>query len=168
MEWRRLLLKTGIHLRKKLNVLLSSWYNLDPSSWRSDTVIAICFQMYFHRICQLFSITIWTRSTENNIPFRSLAKHIVPSKFWKIDLERRLGNPIITRSVWNTGKAWRPLINVRFGAAKVRLSQIWEYSVHCITLAKERKVTLVSSSYSNTSLCIYESCLACEHFISRL
>ena len=32
-----------------------------------------------------------------------------------------------------------PLINVRLRAAKVRCSQILEYSVHCITLVKERK-----------------------------
>ena len=29
-------------------------------------------------------------SIENNIPFRSLAIHIVPSKFWKVDLDRRV------------------------------------------------------------------------------
>ena len=28
--------------------------------------------------------------TENNIPFPSLANHIVPSKFWKVDLDRRV------------------------------------------------------------------------------
>ena len=49
------------------------------------------------------------------------------------------GNLIITWSVWNTGNALWPLINVRLTAAKVRFSQILEYSVHCITLAKERK-----------------------------
>ena len=27
-------------------------------------------------------------STENNIPFPSLANHIVTSKFWKVDLDR--------------------------------------------------------------------------------
>ena len=46
---------------------------------------------------------------------------------------------IITRSAWNTGKAFWPLINVRFRAAKVRCSQILEYFMHCITLANERK-----------------------------
>ena len=49
------------------------------------------------------------------------------------------GNLIITRSALNTGKAFWPLINVRFRAAKIRFSQILEYSMHCITLAKERK-----------------------------
>ena len=29
-------------------------------------------------------------STENNIPFPSLANHIVPSKFWKVDFDRRV------------------------------------------------------------------------------
>ena len=28
--------------------------------------------------------------TENNIPFPSLANHIVLSKFWKVDLDRRV------------------------------------------------------------------------------
>ena len=49
------------------------------------------------------------------------------------------GNLIITRSALNTGKAFWPLINVRFRAAKIRFSQILEYSMHCITLAKNRK-----------------------------
>ena len=56
------------------------------------------------------------------------------------------GNLIITRSAWNTGKAFWPLINVRFRAAKIRFSQILEYSMHCITLGKKRRkrVTLGS------------------------
>ena len=29
-------------------------------------------------------------STENNIPFPSLANHIVLSKFWKVDLDRKV------------------------------------------------------------------------------
>ena len=50
------------------------------------------------------------------------------------------GNLIITRSAWNTWKAFWPLINDRFRAAKVRfISQILEYFMHCITLVKERK-----------------------------
>ena len=47
--------------------------------------------------------------------------------------------PIITRSARNTAKALWPLINVRLIAAKVRFSQILDYSVHYTTLAKERK-----------------------------
>ena len=50
-----------------------------------------------------------------------------------------LGYPIITRSAWNTGKALWPLLNVRLTIAKVIFGQILEYSVHCITLAKEKK-----------------------------
>ena len=49
------------------------------------------------------------------------------------------GNLIITRSAWNTGKAFWLLINVWFWAAKVRFSQILDCSIHCITLATERK-----------------------------
>ena len=30
------------------------------------------------------------RVIENNIPFPCLAKHIAPSKFWKIDLDRKV------------------------------------------------------------------------------
>ena len=33
-----------------------------------------------------------------------LANHIVPSKFWKVDLPQ--GNPIMTWSVWNTEKLY--------------------------------------------------------------
>ena len=50
-----------------------------------------------------------------------------------------LGYPIITRSAWNTGKALWPLLNVRLTIAKVIFGQILEYSLHCITLAKEKK-----------------------------
>ena len=28
--------------------------------------------------------------TQNSIPFPSLANHIVPSKFWKVDLDRKV------------------------------------------------------------------------------
>ena len=81
-------------------------------------------------------------STENNIPTLQILE----------DWPWRQANPIITPSAWNTGKAWWPLINARLGAAKVRLSQTLEYSVHCITLEKERKVTLVSRFYTTSSL----------------
>ena len=52
---------------------------------------------------------------------------------------RPLGYPIITRSAWNTGKALWPLLNVRLTIAKAIFGQILEYSLHCITLAKEKK-----------------------------
>ena len=47
-------------------------------------------------------------STENNIPFSSLANHIVHSKFWKAGLDRWV--TWITRSALDTGKALWPLI----------------------------------------------------------
>ena len=77
-------------------------------------------------------------STEDNIPLPSLSQshctfQILESWPWP------QGNLIITRSAWNTGKAFWPLINIRFRAAKVRFSQILEYSMHYITLATERK-----------------------------
>ena len=66
------------------------------------------------------------------------------------------GNPIITRSARNTGKALWPLINVRLRAEKVRFSQILEYSVYCINLSegkkRRKKVTLGSRVYTIPSL----------------
>ena len=91
----------------------------------------------FFRRARISSISTNACSTENNIPFPSLANHIVPSKFWKVDLWPH-GNLIITRSAWNTGKPLWPL-DVRLRAARVRFSQILEYSVCCTTLAKESK-----------------------------
>ena len=69
------------------------------------------------RGARLSSLPTNACSTEDNIPFPSLANHFVLSKFWKVDHVPQ-GNLIITRSAWNTGKAFRPLINVRFRAAK--------------------------------------------------
>ena len=40
------------------------------------------------RGARISSLSTNACSTENNIPFRSLANHIVPSKFWKVDLDR--------------------------------------------------------------------------------
>ena len=73
-----------------------------------------------------------------------------------------LGYPIITRSAWNTGKALWPLLNVRLTIAKVIFGQILEYSVHCITLAKEKM------KENGNSRVTFLSCLACQHFISQL
>ena len=122
----------------------------------------------FFRRARISSISTNACSTQNNIPFPSLANHIVPSKFWKVDLWPH-GNPIITRSTEDTGKPLWPLINVRLKAAKVRFSKILEYSVHCITLAKESKEGKGDSRI--TFLHYHElmsSCLACQHFISKL
>ena len=58
------------------------------------------------------------------MPFPSLA--ILKSWPWP-----QAGNLIITRSAWSTGKAFWPLINVRFRVAKVRFRQILEYFMHC-------------------------------------
>ena len=72
-------------------------------------------------------------STEDKIPFPSLANHTVLTKFWEVDLYRRVKGKL-------SGKAFCSLINVRFRAAKVRFSQILEYCfIYCITFAKERK-----------------------------
>ena len=84
----------------------------------------------FFRGARLSSLPTNACSTENNIPFPNLAIHTV---LWPSPQ----GNLIITRSAWNTGKAFWPLINVRFRAAKVRFSQILEYVMRCITLAKD-------------------------------
>ena len=46
---------------------------------------------------------------------------------------------VVVVVTWNTGKALWPLLNVRLTIAKVIFGQILEYSLHCITLAKEKK-----------------------------
>ena len=42
------------------------------------------------RGARISSLSTNASSTEDNILFPSLANHIVPSKFWKVDLERRV------------------------------------------------------------------------------
>ena len=74
------------------------------------------------RGAQLSSSPTNACSAENNIPFPSLANHFALSKFWPWTQ----GNAI-TQSAWNTGKAFWPLINVRFRAAKVRFSPCTAY-----------------------------------------
>ena len=104
-----------------------------------------CHRVYFvaspaglFRGARLSSLATNACSTENNIPFPSLANHIVLSKSWKVDLNLTVIWQLLDLT-WNTWRAFWPLINVRFRAAKVRFSQILEYSIHCKTLAKERK-----------------------------
>ena len=46
------------------------------------------------RGARISSLPTNASSTENNIPFPSLANHIVPSKFWKADLDRRITRQI--------------------------------------------------------------------------
>ena len=66
------------------------------------------------------------------------------------------GNLIITWSVWNTGNALWPLINVRLTAAKVRFSQDFRIlcALHNLSEGKKRrkKVTLGSWFYAAMSL----------------
>ena len=96
---------------------------------------------------------------ENNIPFPILANHIVPSKFWKVDLDRRV-TPIITRSAWNNqGKLNDLLIHVRLRTAKVTFSQILEYMIVLSVLynlsegkKRRKKVNLGSHFYTITSV----------------
>ena len=57
-------------------------------------------------------------------------------------------------------------INIRLRVAKLRFNQILEYSVHCITLAKERKEG--KNNYRIMFLQYHELCLVCQHFISIL
>ena len=69
-------------------------------------------------------------------------------------------------------------LNVRLKAAqKKMLSQIVEYSMHCINYAKKRarKTSVVRSSYSKVTfhtitssislVTSYELCLACQHLL---
>ena len=80
------------------------------------------------------------------------------------------GNPIFTRSAWNFEKPSWPLINVRLTAAKVRFTQS-DFRIlralHNLSEGKKRRktVTLGSRFYKPRA---YESCLACQHFISKL
>ena len=98
------------------------------------------------------------------------ANHIVPSKFWKVDLDYKVTCYILDPYEKNTGKALWPLTNVRLRAAKVRFRQILEYSTLSITLAKERKELRKRYIYLHYIYIprAYESCLACQHFISKL
>ena len=42
------------------------------------------------RRARISSLPINACSTQNNIPFPRLANHILPSKFWKVDLDRKV------------------------------------------------------------------------------
>ena len=69
------------------------------------------------RAARISSLLTNACSIENNIPFPTLANHIVPSKFWKVDLDHRVHSEIFMTTL----------------DSKVRFSQISEYSVHCMT-----------------------------------
>ena len=52
--------------------------------------LAIASHARVFRGARLSSLPANACSTENNIPFPNLANHIVLSKFWKFDLDRRV------------------------------------------------------------------------------
>ena len=93
----------------------------------------------FSRGARLLSLPTSACSTISNIPFPNIVKSHCTFQILE-SWPGLLVYLIITWScVWNTGKALWPSINVRLRAAKVRFSQILEYSVCSITLAKESK-----------------------------
>ena len=80
-------------------------------------------------------------STEDNIPFPSLANHIVLSiqNFGKLTLTAgESDNYLICMKHWESFLTSNTR-QIQIKAAKVRFSQILEYLMHCITLANERK-----------------------------
>ena len=97
---------------------------------------------------------------ENNIPFPILANHIVPSKFWKVDLDRRVTPIIKLLDLHETmGKLNDLLIHVRLRMAKVTFSQILEYMIVLSVLynlskgkKRRKKVNLGSHFYTITSV----------------
>ena len=56
----------------------------------SMTCCTIAFHARVFRGARISPLPTNACSTENDIPFPSLANHIVPSKFWKADLDRRV------------------------------------------------------------------------------
>ena len=55
-----------------------------------NAFLALAFHAGVFRGARLSSLTTNACSTEDNIPVPSLANHIVLSKFWKVDLNRRV------------------------------------------------------------------------------
>ena len=55
-----------------------------------NTYLTIASHAGVFRRARIPSLPTNACSTENNIPFPSLANHIVLSKFWKVDLDRKV------------------------------------------------------------------------------
>ena len=100
------------------------------------------------RLLTFLALKSWFRASENvKWKSRSIVEFVSLTEWWAETISPAFC-PFFSRLPYpcrppvplqNTRKAFWPLINVRLRAAKVRRSQILEYSVHCITLAKERK-----------------------------
>ena len=58
--------------------------------WLMVALNTIASQTGIFRGARFSSLPTNACSTEDNIPFPSLANHIVLSKFWKVDLDRRV------------------------------------------------------------------------------
>ena len=56
--------------------------------WECGTAVASHAGLF--RGARISSLPTNACSTENNIPFPRLANHVVLSKFWKVDLDRRV------------------------------------------------------------------------------
>ena len=78
----------GFNMRKvtKGNVTIKVWWT--RFCFVSSILLASHADVF--RRARLSSLPTNACSTENNIPFPSLANHIVLSKFWKVDLDRRV------------------------------------------------------------------------------
>ena len=62
--------------------------------WRENGISIIILVLASHagifRGARISSLPTNACSTEDNIPFPRLANHVVLSKFWKVDLDRRV------------------------------------------------------------------------------
>ena len=58
--------------------------------FKCHRVYFVAFPAGLFRGARISSLPTNACSTENNIPFPSLANHIVLSKFWKVDLDRKV------------------------------------------------------------------------------
>ena len=116
--------------------------NLDTTNpWYSEQILPVPWPFIISRIhCGLIQRVrsvkgLWDYSTENNIPFPSLANHFVAFQILE-SWPWPQGNPITTCSAWNTRKALRPLVNVRLPSGKSKIK----------VLVKENKVPTEENS----------------------
>ena len=69
-------------------------YQLQQKKSRNTAYFCLAYFVASHagvsRGARTLPLPINACSTENDIPFPNLANHIVPTKFWKVDLDRRV------------------------------------------------------------------------------
>ena len=69
---------------------IQSYWNWNKLKFPCCSIISVASHASIFRGACLSSLPTNACSTENNIPFPSLANHIVLSKFWKVDLDHRV------------------------------------------------------------------------------